>query len=164
MQRRRVEGCEKAIERVTVELHPTANIRFDSAPSPYTCDPLLHGPSRHTVAVRKLTRKKLAKMQPWIDLEVETAVTNPPPVTAEALAHGVPSAEEEAAAFFERERFWGEEEQDPFVWQADANDNDRMGYAAGFWQEVPRAVPAEVPGSGGPACHGRGGCAGGRPG
>ena len=110
-----MEGGERAIERVTIDgFHPTANIRLDNAPKPYVYDPLLHGPSRHTVAVRRLTRKKLAKIQPWPELEVEEALTNPHPAPSGSTAPGYPTAEEEACSFLEGERFWGEEEQDPF--------------------------------------------------
>ena len=141
---RRGEGGTNAINRVFTDgLHPTAEARLDQDPVPYRYNADKHGPSRHTVAVRKLTRKRVAKIQPWPELEVEPPCT--PPDLPDATEHSapMPTAEEEAAAFFASEAFWNHTEEDPVGWNtADQEDDNPFGDAAGFWEEVPRAVGA----------------------
>ena len=51
--------------------HPRLDEKLDEDPKPYDYDETLHGPSRRTTAVRKLTRKKLHKIEPWAEEEVE---------------------------------------------------------------------------------------------
>ena len=72
--------------------HSVGDSILDCKPRAYVFDPLLHGPSRRTVAVRRLTRRRLAKLEPWMELEEE--FTFEVPQVSMGEEENFPSAEE----------------------------------------------------------------------
>ena len=115
-------------------LHPKLNIQLDYKPSAYDFDEDLHGPSRRTVATRRITRRALARLQPWAE---EDALTGAVAGTAVDDDETFPSAEEEAEAFFQQEQYWEDISYDPFTSPVADTEEEGTDDAAGFWDTVP---------------------------
>ena len=46
-------------------VHPKLRIPLDGAPAPYAFDEMMHGPSMHSVRVRRLVRQQANRANPW---------------------------------------------------------------------------------------------------
>ena len=61
-----------SLQRVLVQgRHPLLNVKLDTSQKSYTFDESLHGPSRRRVAVRRLARRRLARLEPCAETEAD---------------------------------------------------------------------------------------------
>ena len=66
------DAGEKSLRKLVDDgSHPKSSLPLDGVSLPYVYDESCHGPSRRTLAVRRITRRALRKLEPWAELEVE---------------------------------------------------------------------------------------------
>ena len=138
----RPKRMRTSLKRLMIEgRHPLTNQELDYEPRAYTYDAEIHGPSRHTIAVRRLVRRKLARIEPWAELQEE------PPMQARdnsAEDSNFPSAEDEAEFFFAQERYFDELDSDPFSFEDGVINASAEDDAEGFWESIPAPAPVET--------------------
>ena len=126
-----------ALKRIFGEgVHPLLPNKLDGEPRRYEFCEDRHGPSRRSVAVRRLTRRMLAKITPWAEPE---ANLGPPSTDDEHAQIGCPSAEEEARLFLDKEEYYAGLDCAPFSFGQDEEDG-HSDDAEGFWSEIPRQI------------------------
>ena len=118
--------------------HPKLHLGLDSPPVAYCYDEHRHGPSRGTQAARRLTRRLIARIEPWAEEPLHGA---PLPALPAEVTDDDYSAEAEAAAFFAQEEYWASLSYDPFEGAAALQQDCQEDDAEGFWS----AIPAELP-------------------
>ena len=126
-----------SLKRVAVGphgMHPKLDLGLDRPPTAYRFDENHHGPSRGTLAARRLTRRLLARVVPWAEEHQQDIL---PPVQLAEDAGEDPSADEEAEAFFAQEEYWDSLSYDPFAGLMAQADIDQEDDAEGFWGAIP---------------------------
>ena len=85
--------------------------------------------NRRTVATRRLTRRALAKLEPWAE-EQDSGGTEDE--QRSIVLDGNPSAEEEAEAFSAQEQYWEDISYDPFAHSTSDPDDAAVDDASEF--------------------------------